>query len=279
MSDVQELKEKGNKLFQANEIDLAIDLYTQAIELAANMPVLFTNRALCYFKKEMWQQTISDCEQALRLDHKSVKGHYFKGLALAKQQLLTEALKEMQKALDICNVHSVEAVHFVNEIRQKIKDTKQQRSTTKFEAEIENFEKMKRELDWMLVQAQEHVLASLPPSATDAEREEKVREVTTAFQQRHAKWEKFLAQCQISPKNNVPVIPEFLKCPLTSDIFADPCIAPSGVTFDRGVIEDRIRSGTDTTQGPLYPNISLRQAIDSYYEQNPWFDAPDLTLE
>ena len=53
MSD-KDLKDQGNKYFNANKFDSAIESYSKAIALNPNIPTYYTNRALCYMKNNRW---------------------------------------------------------------------------------------------------------------------------------------------------------------------------------------------------------------------------------
>ncbi|KAJ0791351.1 putative tetratricopeptide-like helical domain superfamily [Helianthus annuus] len=69
----EQLKQDGNLYFKKNRLGAAIDAYTEAITLCPNVPVYFTNRALCHRKRNEWARVEEDCMRAVRLDPKSVK--------------------------------------------------------------------------------------------------------------------------------------------------------------------------------------------------------------
>ena len=52
----------------------------------------YTNRALCYLKQKKWPQAITDCQHAIEIDGKSVKGHFFLAQAYLEHQLYDEAI-------------------------------------------------------------------------------------------------------------------------------------------------------------------------------------------
>ena len=60
-------KNEGNTALKAGEIDQAIQLYTEAIELQKNEGI-FTNRAMAYIKQRKYKEALFDCEQALYLN-------------------------------------------------------------------------------------------------------------------------------------------------------------------------------------------------------------------
>uniref|UniRef100_M1BSL0 RING-type E3 ubiquitin transferase n=1 Tax=Solanum tuberosum TaxID=4113 RepID=M1BSL0_SOLTU len=48
----EQLKQDGNHYFQKNRFGAAIDAYTEAITLCPNVPIYWTNRALCHRKRK-----------------------------------------------------------------------------------------------------------------------------------------------------------------------------------------------------------------------------------
>ncbi|KAL3690977.1 hypothetical protein R1sor_004628 [Riccia sorocarpa] len=59
-----------------------------------------TDRQTCG-KRNDGRKLKADCRKALELDNKSVKGHYFLGLALLHYQQYGRAVAELEKALDL----------------------------------------------------------------------------------------------------------------------------------------------------------------------------------
>jgi len=62
-----EKKNEGNTALKAGQIDDAIKLYTEAIDLQKSEG-MFTNRAMAYIKQRKYKEAIFDCEQALYLN-------------------------------------------------------------------------------------------------------------------------------------------------------------------------------------------------------------------
>ena len=57
----------GNTALKAGEVDKAIALYSEAIELSKNEG-MFTNRAVAYIQKKKFKEALFDCEQALYIN-------------------------------------------------------------------------------------------------------------------------------------------------------------------------------------------------------------------
>lgn len=58
-----ELKNQGNKAFQAKDYDTAIDLFSKAIELDPSNFVLWSNRSAAKAGKRQYAAALEDAEQ------------------------------------------------------------------------------------------------------------------------------------------------------------------------------------------------------------------------
>lgn len=67
-------KDKGNEYIRNNQYDLAIECYTEAIELNPNNHVFFGNRALAFIFKNKWQEALEDANSAIKIDPSYAKG-------------------------------------------------------------------------------------------------------------------------------------------------------------------------------------------------------------
>ncbi|CAG8599520.1 4359_t:CDS:1 [Ambispora leptoticha] len=74
--------ELGNKHFQKNEFSLAINEYSNGIELAPHLAKLYASRAEAYLKLKRYHKALDDAEKALRLDQNYYKARICKGQAL-----------------------------------------------------------------------------------------------------------------------------------------------------------------------------------------------------
>lgn len=118
----EQLKQDGNNYFQKNRFGAAIDAYTEAITLCPNVPIYWTNRALCHRRRNDWRRVEEDCRRAIQLDHNSVKAHYYLGLALLQKEAFGEGVRELEKVYmsltDVqifvfqVSIHHIGAPHF-----------------------------------------------------------------------------------------------------------------------------------------------------------------------
>ncbi|XP_063211397.1 tetratricopeptide repeat protein 12 isoform X4 [Chroicocephalus ridibundus] len=60
------LKEKGNDAFRKGDYVIAIQRYTEGLEILKDKQELYTNRAQAYLKMQEYEKAINDCEWALK---------------------------------------------------------------------------------------------------------------------------------------------------------------------------------------------------------------------
>ncbi|VAI76372.1 unnamed protein product [Triticum turgidum subsp. durum] len=73
-------------------------------------------------------------------------------------------------------------------------------------------------------------------------------------------------------------VPDHLCCKITLDIFRDPVITPSGITYERAVILDhlnRVGKFDPVTREPLEPfqlisNLAVKEAVDVFLKEHGW---------
>ncbi|NXY51072.1 UN45B protein, partial [Ceuthmochares aereus] len=104
MEDPIQLKEEGNKYFQASDYEKAVQSYTQAIKLNKDkvlQAVLYRNRAACFLKKEEYAKAASDASRAIDINSSDIKALYRRSQALEKLGKLDQAFKDAQKCATI----------------------------------------------------------------------------------------------------------------------------------------------------------------------------------
>ncbi|KAK4493112.1 hypothetical protein RD792_018043 [Penstemon davidsonii] len=93
----EHLRLDGNTYFKICRFGAAIDAYTEAITLCPNIPVYWTNRALCHRKRNEWTRVEEDCRKAIQLDHHSVKGDNLFRCFLPSQALIFDFMSHFGK--------------------------------------------------------------------------------------------------------------------------------------------------------------------------------------
>nr|XP_046243169.1 protein unc-45 homolog B isoform X2 [Scatophagus argus] len=100
MGDPIQLKDEGNKHFQAGDIDKAIECYTNAIKMCKDkkaLAVIYRNRSACYLKKENYTNAASDASKAIDVDAADIKALYRRCQALEKLGKLDMAFQDVQR--------------------------------------------------------------------------------------------------------------------------------------------------------------------------------------
>ncbi|XP_017540512.1 protein unc-45 homolog B [Pygocentrus nattereri] len=129
MGDPVQLKDEGNKHFQAGEIDQAIECYTKAIKACKDkkaQAVIYRNRSACFLKKENYSGAASDASRAIDVDASDIKALYRRCQALEKLGKLDMAFKDVQRCatLEPKNKTFLETLRRLGaEIQQKLKTT------------------------------------------------------------------------------------------------------------------------------------------------------------
>ncbi|KAH9017984.1 chaperone [Lactarius pseudohatsudake] len=95
------LKAEGNKAFAAKDYDVAIDLFSKALDLDQNNFVLWSNRSAAKSGKRDWDGALADAEQCIKVNPTWAKGYARKGAALHGQRRYVEAIETYEAGLKI----------------------------------------------------------------------------------------------------------------------------------------------------------------------------------
>ncbi|XVE72691.1 hypothetical protein DITRI_Ditri11bG0059100 [Diplodiscus trichospermus] len=262
----EQLRKDGNNYFKKDRFGAAIDAYTEAITLCPNVPVYWTNRALCHRKRNDWLKVEEDCRKAIQLDYNSVKAHYMLGLALLQKQELDEGVKELQKAIDLGRGADPKG-YMVNEIWQELA-----------KAKYLQWEHASSKRAWELQSLKEACETALREKhfLDDSQTEGFLDEAIIS----HKKQLEALGQVfREAGEADIPSeVPDYLCCKITLDIFRDPVITPSGVTYDRAVILDHLQkvgkfdpiTREPLDQSQLIPNLVIKEAVQAYLDKHGW---------
>ncbi|KAH7517619.1 hypothetical protein FEM48_Zijuj09G0084000 [Ziziphus jujuba var. spinosa] len=294
----EQLKKDGNVCFKKDRFRAAIDAYTEAITLCPNVPVYWTNRALCHLKRNDWTKVEEDCRKAVQLDNNSVKvpkimpsdvcirgtnvlsqadevltleltgcsGHYMLGLALLQRQEYAEGVKELEKALDLGRGADPKG-YMVEEIWQELA-----------RAKYMEWEHESTKRTWELQTLKEACETALEEKyiLEVSQLEGFLDEVST----KHMEQLESLARVfKIAAEADTPTeVPDYLCCKITLDVFRDPVITPSGVTYERSVILNHFKEVGNfdpVTREPLeesqlVPNLAIKEAVQAFLHEHGW---------
>ncbi|KAL0968421.1 hypothetical protein UPYG_G00266650 [Umbra pygmaea] len=98
------LKEEGNTLFKAGDMQGALCSYTEALKLSNSQTesaVLHRNRSACYLKLEDYTNAEADASKALDADPGDVKARFRRAQALLKLGRMNEAFLDAQRCAQL----------------------------------------------------------------------------------------------------------------------------------------------------------------------------------
>uniref|UniRef100_A0A671VSF5 E3 ubiquitin-protein ligase CHIP n=1 Tax=Sparus aurata TaxID=8175 RepID=A0A671VSF5_SPAAU len=268
----QELKEQGNRLFLSRKYLEAAACYSKAITHSPSVPAYYTNRALCYVKLQQYDKALSDCRHALELDSQSVKAHFFMGQCHLEMENYDEAIGNLQKAY---NLAKEQRLNFGDDIPSALRVAKKKRWNSLEERRINQESELHAYLS-KLIQAEKKRHAD-PRKQTDSC-------VVFLFLFK-IKCDKYLSDmeelfCQVDEKRKKREIPDFLCGKISFELMREPCITPSGVTYDRKDIEEHLQrvghfdpvTRSPLTQDQLIPNLAMKEVIDAFILENGWVE-------
>eukprot|EP00850_Spirogloea_muscicola_P004129 SM000017S02869 [mRNA] locus=s17:689504:692577:- [translate_table: standard] len=351
-SQAEALKSQGNQYFAKDKLAAAIDAYTEAIALCPTVPVYWTNRALCHRKRNDWPRVETDCKRALELDRGSVKAHYMLGLALSQHKFYEDAIRELEKALDLAR--GGKQGNMVDEIWHELATARFSQWQTESNTRRDRQDRLREHLARLLKQEHQFVRASLDhPSGlkqgllatddahrpardfrardcadgayphqasgrapvevaqywngikvedTQEERqtgEEDLLRQGSAENARHSNeddWrtrelrrvddeyaEHLNTLENVFEKAGAPdrpgQVPDHLCCNITMDIYRDPVITPSGISYERSILMEHLKKQgkrfDPVSRAPLdpeqvVPNLALREAVGQYLQDHGW---------
>ena len=97
--------EKGNIAFKSCNYHKAIELYTISLSINSVDPSYYNNRAAAYLQIHNYQQALSDCMQAIKINPNYLKSIYRAGLCCLKMGEFNDSVEFFNKAnsLDCMN--------------------------------------------------------------------------------------------------------------------------------------------------------------------------------
>ncbi|XP_050367775.1 TPR repeat-containing thioredoxin TTL1 [Argentina anserina] len=87
---------RGNDLFKSERFTEACLAYGDGLRLDPSNSVLFCNRAACWFKLGMWEHSIEDCNQALRIKPNYTKALLRRAASNSKLERWVDAVRDYE---------------------------------------------------------------------------------------------------------------------------------------------------------------------------------------
>ncbi|XP_065267978.1 E3 ubiquitin-protein ligase CHIP [Emys orbicularis] len=276
----QEHKEQGNRLFVSRKYPEAAACYGRAINRNPLVAVYYTNRALCYLKMQQHDKALADCKHALELDSQSVKAHFFLGQCQMEMENYDEAIANLQRAY---NLAKEQRLNFGDDIPSALRIAKKKRWNNIEEKRINQENELHSYLTKLIMAEKERELDEYRRT----QQEENVDESRSRAQLANveAKHDKYLADMdelfsQVDEKRKKRDIPDYLCGKISFELMREPCITPSGITYDRKDIEEHLQrvghfdpvTRSPLTQDQLIPNLAMKEVIDAFISENGWVE-------
>ncbi|XP_057766430.1 TPR repeat-containing thioredoxin TTL1-like isoform X2 [Salvia miltiorrhiza] len=87
---------RGNDLFKSERFTEACSAYGEGLKLDPSNSVLYCNRAACWFKLGMWERSVDDCNQALRIQSNYIKALLRRAASNSKLERWSEAVRDYE---------------------------------------------------------------------------------------------------------------------------------------------------------------------------------------
>ncbi|KAM5562972.1 hypothetical protein ABKV19_017924 [Rosa sericea] len=211
-----------------------------------------------------WTRVEEDSRKAIQLDSDWVKGHYYLGLALLQKQEYPDGVKELERALDLGRGADPKG-YMVEEIWQELA-----------KAKYMEWEEASSKREWELQSLKKACESALKEKHDAFQMEGFLDESgTTNMKQLEALGRVFEKVAEADTESEVP---DYLCCNISLDIFRDPVITPSGVTYERSVILNhlgKVGKFDPVTREPvepsqLIPNFAIKEAVQAYLKEHGW---------
>ncbi|KAM7252159.1 hypothetical protein ACFE04_024042 [Oxalis oulophora] len=87
---------RGNDLFKSERFTEACSAYSDGLRLDPSNSILYCNRAACWFKLGLWERSIDDCNQALRIQPNYIKALLRRAASNNKLERWADAVRDYE---------------------------------------------------------------------------------------------------------------------------------------------------------------------------------------
>ncbi|XP_043274673.1 E3 ubiquitin-protein ligase CHIP [Venturia canescens] len=271
----KELKEQGNRLFSLHKYEDAANCYTKAIIKNPNQALYFTNRALCHLKLKKWESSCQDCRRALDMDPCLVKGHFFLGLALLELELYDEAIKHLQRAVDLAKEQKLNCG---DDMTSMLRQARKRRFQLREEQRVAQDIELQSYLNQLIIEDADRRLLLLKegeaaaataitsPALPGGDKSDNVENETAdnSQEEKRSPTEKNLTKplldreeieerketclarlndlfAKVDERRRKREVPDYLCGKISFEILQEPVITPSGITYERKDIEEHLQ--------------------------------------
>uniref|UniRef100_A0A0E0KXH6 E3 ubiquitin-protein ligase CHIP n=1 Tax=Oryza punctata TaxID=4537 RepID=A0A0E0KXH6_ORYPU len=192
-----------------------------------------------------------------------VQGHYLLGCAMLEKKECALAIKEFNKALDLLKSSNLRD-KMAEDIWQVLAKAKYQDWEIHSTQRVWKMQSLKEACENAL---QEHHFLSgtLVGDGATNEYTDQLKLLSEVFTK---------ATIDDTPTD----VPDYLCCQITFEIFRDPVITPSGITYERSIILEhlcKVGNFDPVTREPLkehqlVPNLAIKEAVQAYLKNHSW---------
>uniref|UniRef100_A0A0D3G2A1 U-box domain-containing protein n=1 Tax=Oryza barthii TaxID=65489 RepID=A0A0D3G2A1_9ORYZ len=192
-----------------------------------------------------------------------VQGHYLLGCAMLEKEQCALAIKEFNKALDLLKSSNL-GDKMAEDIWQVLAKAKYQDWEIHSTKRVWKMQSLKEACENAL---QEHHFLSgtLVGDGSTNEYTDQLKLLSEVFTK---------ATIDDTPTD----VPDYLCCQITFEIFRDPVITPSGITYERSIILEhlcKVGNFDPVTREPLkehqlVPNLAIKEAVQAYLKNHSW---------
>eukprot|EP00753_Platysulcus_tardus_P015698 PLAT5220.1.p1 GENE.PLAT5220.1~~PLAT5220.1.p1 ORF type:complete len:278 (+),score=93.46 PLAT5220.1:339-1172(+) len=267
-----EMKTAGNDAFRREAYLEAVEYYSRALELEENER-FYTNRAMAYKKLGRMKEAADDCRESKRLNPQWLKASLLLGRALTSLGDVDGAISAYRDGIRASqNISALILVRTTMET--ELRAALSVWAKMRVDAKAETSSSMLAALQGALSAEQLVTETELRKKAGEEGWSEDRLQAELAKRRHSTALVEAMEAAMAGGKEEEP--PEYLCCPISMDVMIDPVITPSGISYERAVVEDHLaRSETDPIsreplQVPqLVPNLALREMIEQYVAEHP----------
>ncbi|KAK3294366.1 uncharacterized protein B0H64DRAFT_443443 [Chaetomium fimeti] len=272
MAKPTQLKEEGNRRFQAGDYVMAEALYSQALISDPHNPALYTNRAMARLRLSQWDSAVADGAACLALAPDSMKAHYSLSQAHLALRAHDDALRHALRAHALCVASSADhkslgpiTTHVLRCKKERWEELERRRVRERSGLEGEVLGLLEERRGVALREAEAAGLDEGGRREVEEEWREKMEAMRDVFEKARPSAEKRRE------------VPDWAVDDISFCVMVDPVITKTGKSYERASIVEHLRRQPQDplTREPLYaselrPNLDLKQACDEFLQENGW---------
>ncbi|KAH6634884.1 hypothetical protein B0J18DRAFT_406482 [Chaetomium sp. MPI-SDFR-AT-0129] len=272
MAKPTQLKEEGNRRFQAGDYVMAEALYSQALIADPSNPALYTNRAMARLKLSQWDSAVADCTACLALAPSNIKAHY----SLSQAHLALRAYDDaVTHALEAHALSAKAADKSLGTITAHVLKCKKERWDDAEKRRVREVSALEREVMELLRREREVAVREAGGDGIGGDALQ--REVDEEWEDKMLKMREVFEKARPVEEQKRREVPDWAIDDISFGVMVDPVITKTGKSYERAsIVEHLRRQPTDPlTREPLYaaelrPNLDLKQACEEFLEENGW---------